>query len=62
VTVQRGNCPVVGFGQGEMPVPPTVVVRGSSPWAVALTTSLVGATAGWVIEEIAQRVRRKQRR
>jgi len=51
--------PVVGFGQTAIttPVPPT----GPSAWTVAIVTSVVGGATSWVVEEIAKRVRGKQR-
>jgi hypothetical protein len=51
-----GGTPV-GFGQAAL-VAPVVV---TSPWKVALVTSVVSATAGWVIEEIASKFRKKRR-
>lgn len=59
MTVQRNNVPIVGFGGPEMLAVP---VAAASPWTVALVTSVVGATAGWVIEEVAQRTIRKKKR
>ena len=61
--ITRGGHPVVGFGQGEALVLPIAASAAlTSPWTVALTTSVVGAAAGWVIEEIVQSTRRKGRR
>ena len=54
----RDKRPVVGFGQAELAAPAVT----TSPWALALATSVVGAATGWVIEEFAQRVRGKRRR
>lgn len=56
--VSLGGSPTAGFGQAEI-VAPAV---GASPWGVALATSIVGAATGWVIEEIASKVRKKKRR
>lgn len=56
-----GGHPIVGFGQEQF-VTPVVIGTGTSPWAVALTTSVVGAATGWAIEEIAKRVRGRQQR
>jgi hypothetical protein len=53
-----GN-PVVGFGVGETVSAPTV--RAPSPWAVAITTSVVGAAVGWAIEEVARNIRGRRR-
>jgi hypothetical protein len=49
------GAPAVGFGQAAALAAPAAV---ASPWVVALTTSVVGAAAGWAIEEIARRRRR----
>ena len=56
-----GERRTVGFGDEKLSAP----VRGphgTSPWAFALTTSVVGAATGWVIEEIARKIRKKKRR
>jgi len=58
--ISRDGKPVAGFGVGETVTAP--MVRQPSPWAVAITTSVVGAAVGWVIEEIAVHVRGKGRR
>jgi len=50
---------VVGFGQEEILAP---VAAAPSPWAVALVTSMLGATTGWLIEEVARSVRGKRKR
>jgi hypothetical protein len=52
-----GGTPV-GFGNAALIAP----VAATSPWKVALVTSVVSATAGWVIEEVAQRTIRKKKR
>ena len=59
MTILRGGVPVVGFGQAEAVVVPVAV--HTSPWAVALATSVIGAATGWVIEEIATHIRGKRR-
>jgi hypothetical protein len=51
---------VVGFGDGTVSSP-SPTVRQPSPWAVAITTSVVGAAVGWVIEELATHVRGRRR-
>jgi hypothetical protein len=56
--VMLSGTPLVGFGQAEIVAPAAVA---TSPWAVALATSVVGAATGWVIEEIATRVRGRRR-
>jgi prepilin signal peptidase PulO-like enzyme (type II secretory pathway) len=53
-----GNAPAVGFGNAAL-IAPAVA---TSPWKVALVTSVVSAATGWVIEEVAQATRRKRRR
>jgi membrane protein YqaA with SNARE-associated domain len=58
-TILRAGAPVVGFGQGELVAP--AVAAPTSPWTVALVTSVVGAATGWVIEEIATHVRERRR-
>ena len=56
--ISRDNI-LVGFGQvGTLAVPATT----TSPWALALVTSVVGAATGWVIEEAARTARRRKRR
>lgn len=57
--MMRGGVPVVGFGQAEAVMVPVAV--HTSPWAVALVTSVVGAATGWMIEEIATHVRGRRR-
>lgn len=51
---------VLGDADGSLGSPPAAV--GVSPWALALTTSVIGAATGWVIEEIASAVRGRRRR
>lgn len=54
---------VVGFGQEEILAPATVAaVASTSPWKVALVTTVLGAATGWVIEEVARIVRGKKKR
>lgn len=61
--ITLGGHPIVGFGQGEaLALPAAASVGITSPWTVALTTSVVGAAAGWVIEEIVRSTRRRKRR
>lgn len=54
----RGGRPVVGFGE-ETTAPAPRPSTGASPWTMALATSVVGAATGWVIEEIARKVRNR---
>jgi len=54
----RNGQPVVGLGQ----VAVAPVVATASPWGLALATSVVGAAAGWCIEEVAKKIRKKRRR
>jgi membrane protein YqaA with SNARE-associated domain len=56
-TVTRNGHPVIGFGQVEALAVP---VAATSPWTVALVTSVVGAATGWAIEEVARRTIRKK--
>jgi hypothetical protein len=55
--ISLGGTPIVGFGE-SVTVP---IKTGASPWPLALATSVVGAAAGWVIEEVARSVRKKRR-
>ena len=57
--ISRDGKQVVGFGDGTVSAPH--MVRQPSPWAVAITTSVVGAAVGWVIEELATHVRGRRR-
>jgi membrane protein YqaA with SNARE-associated domain len=59
VTIMRGGVPLVGFGQAEIVLP---AAAATSPWAVALVTSVVGAATGWVIEEFARNIRERGQR
>ena len=54
----RNGHPVVGFGQVEAFAIPVA----TSPWKVAVVTSVIGAATGWVIEEVARRTIRKKSR
>jgi len=54
-----GGAPTVGFGQIEAMAP---AIPPSSPFTIALATSVMGAAAGWVIEEVALAVRGKRKR
>jgi hypothetical protein len=56
-TLTVRGAPVVGFGE-EAPAPPA---RSTSPWTIALATSVVSAAAGWTIEEVAKKFRKKRR-
>jgi len=47
-----------GVGQAALVVP---AVKAVSPWAVALTTSVVGAAAGWALDEFSRSMRRRRR-
>ena len=57
--MRRGDRPVVGFGQVEAVAP---VVATTSPWGLALATSVVGAATGWCIEELAKKIRKRKKR
>lgn len=58
MTLSRGGYPVIGCAE---PVAPPVA-PGPGPWTIALTTTVVSAATGWVIEEIARSARRKRQR
>lgn len=76
-TLNRGGRPVAGFdvGTSDPPRPSECACRkvlgvgqvtapiatAVSPWAVALTTSVVSAVTGLAIEEIVRHVRRRRR-
>lgn len=53
-----GDAPLVGFGQAEVIAAPAA----TSPWTVALVTSVVSAAAGWAIEEAARAASGRRRR
>jgi hypothetical protein len=59
--IAREGHPVVGFGQIEELVAPALAAA-PSPITVAITTSLVGAATGWVLEEIVRTARGRRRR
>lgn len=68
--IARGGCPfsmppeqgdLDGFGFGQAAPVAAPAVQATSPWAVALTTSVLGAATGWLIEEVARRARRRRR-
>lgn len=61
MTVHYGDHPIVGFGQGAL-VAPAAVAATASPWPMVLASSVVSAAAGWAIDEVAHRVRKKKRR
>jgi hypothetical protein len=54
----RGGAPIVGISEAIA----APRVTGTSPWALAIATSVVGAAAGWVIEEVARKVRGRRKR
>jgi hypothetical protein len=39
-----------------------MMIPTPGPWKVALVTSVLGAATGWVLDEVAQVMRRKKRR
>jgi hypothetical protein len=72
--ISHGGRPVVGFALSGPPQPSECACKKvmgigddvtapapthASPWAVALATSVMGAAAGWVIEEVARHVRKR---
>jgi len=58
--VHYGGHPVVGFGESSDPSPPTT--KTASPWPMLIASSVVSAAAGWAIEEVAHKVRKKKKR
>ena len=58
-TIALGDAPAVGFGQAQV-VAPTVAAPG--PWKIALTTSVLSAVTGWVLEGVSRSVRNGRRR
>jgi hypothetical protein len=52
-----GAHPVIGFGQAEAVAPAAT----TSPWAVAIVTSIVSAAAGWALDEAAHHARKRRR-
>ena len=60
--ILRNGRPVIGFGDtGDLSSPAVAAVAAASPWAVVLATSVVSAATGWVLEEVAEKVRKKRR-
>jgi hypothetical protein len=59
MTIHYAGHPVVGFGQAEAIVAPAAT---TSPWAVAIVTSIVSAAAGWALDEAAHHARKRRRR
>lgn len=57
--ITRNGVPV---GFGEAVTTPSAKQTSASPWPMALATSVVGAAAGWAIEEIARKTMKKRRR
>lgn len=58
MTIRYNGHPVIGFGSSPA-MPPAAT--GASPWPMVLATSVVSALAGWTIEEVAQRFRKRRR-
>jgi membrane protein YqaA with SNARE-associated domain len=58
--ISRNSRPVIGFGQAETLMAPTVASTPSL-WTTAILTSVVGGATSWVVEEIAKKVRGKRR-
>ena len=72
--ITRNGIQVPGFAIGDPPRPSECACKKvlgvgdgltapapvhTSPWTVAVATSVVGAATGWAIEEIAKAVRRR---
>jgi membrane protein YqaA with SNARE-associated domain len=60
VTVSYNGKPVIGFGE-TITAPVIARASSSSPWAMAITTSVLGAATGWVFDELARSVRKRRR-
>lgn len=54
--IALGSYPVIGFAD-EFVSPPS----STSPWGLAVGTSIVSAAAGWVIEEVARKIMKRRR-
>jgi hypothetical protein len=54
---------VVGFGQEEILAPTAATaVAATSPWRIALVTTVLSAATGWVIDEVVRVIRGKKKR
>jgi len=52
---------IVDFGLGQEKItPPTT--SPTSPWSVAIVTSVLGAVTGWVLDGATRNARRKRKR
>ena len=58
---QPARARVVGFGEEEILAPAKPAPGGHSPWTELLATTVVGALAGWTIEEVATHIRGRRR-
>lgn len=56
-SISLGGESIVGFGN-----PALVVPAAATPWGEIIVTSVVSAAAGWGLEELATRYRKKKRR
>jgi hypothetical protein len=56
--ISLNGTPVVGFGDAAVALPSTAT---SSPWPMAIATSVVGAVTGWALQEVANATRGKRR-
>jgi len=56
---ERLNTPTQLVGCGDIVAPTTAVT--SVPWKMAVATSMVSAATGWMINEVALRVRGRGR-
>lgn len=59
MTISYNGHPVIGFGASEEPTPPTS--KPPSPWPMLLASSVVSAAAGWAIDEVVRKIRKRKR-
>jgi len=59
--IQFNGRPAVGFGVGDAVVAPVAAATAMSSWGLALTTSVVSATATWMLEELMGKSRKRRR-
>ena len=52
---ERISSDKIGFGQAEVLAPAVT----TSPWTVAIVTSVIGAATGWVLEEVSKRKKKR---
>lgn len=57
--ISLGDASVVGFGDAQLSAPLPVE---PGPWQMAVTTSVLGALTGWVLDEVTSGIRGRKRR